>query len=383
MCESVCSWRDATALVGVDAHDDVAGQLDLVAEQVPHHVVAVDLDAGDLDHAAVVLEPAGVADLPATAGMERRAVELHAARRGVDDHGAVLVEVGLLVAEVDGHGSRTYPWAARPRLAARAGVTPPRTTRRPAIHRDGQMRLLALSTVVLLAPATVPPPDDSSLHLSSGDDYTVLGALAELPASTRHRRLDDPDRRPGRGDRVGGAASDRREPDVDAVASWIFPLTGLPRDDSRSGRCSCRWVGCSTTRTSASIAEFDAALGWSLVDADAFVEQSTPPESFAVITGDFDETTLSPDLAEVADGVVSYGEGEDFDDQPDQPSQPRRSASGRPVRLAEDGDRHRRVVQHPVRAGVARRARRDARRRRGTRQPWPRRSMKPTSSPPS
>ena len=99
MCESVCSERRATAPVGVDPHDHVAGQLDLVAEHVPP-AVAVDLHAGDLDHAAGVLEPAGVAHLPATAGMERRAVELHPARRGVDDTRRVLVEVGLLVTQV-------------------------------------------------------------------------------------------------------------------------------------------------------------------------------------------------------------------------------------------------------------------------------------------
>ena len=196
------------------------------------------------------------------------------------------------------------------------------------------MRLLALSAVVLLAPATV-PTDDSSLQLSSGDDYTVLGALAELPAST-----DTDGLMVQTGDLVAAtelAGLERpSEPDIDAVAPWIFPLTGLPREDEFAPL----FVPLGQVfnyQSLRDIAEFDAALGWSLVDANAFVEQSTPPESFAVITGDFDEGTLNPDLTEVADGVVSYGEGEDFDNNLTDPNPVDRL--GRPVRLAWDGDR--------------------------------------------
>ena len=177
----------------------------------------------------------------------------------------------------------------------------------------------------------LPPPDDSSLHLSSGDDYTVLGALAELPVST-----DTDGLMIQTGDLVAAtelAGLERpTEPDVDAVANWIFPLTGLPRDDT-FGPLFVPLGQVFNYQDLRSIAEFDDALGWSLVDADAFVEQSTPPESFAVITGDFDETTLSPDLTEVADGVVSYGEGEDFDSNLIGLPNPV-DGLGRPVRLA-------------------------------------------------
>ena len=197
------------------------------------------------------------------------------------------------------------------------------------------MRLLALSAVALLVPATV-PSDDSSLQLSSGDDYTVLGALAELPVST-----DTDGLMVQTGDLVAAtelAGLERpSEPDIDAVASWIFPLTGLPREDEFAPL----FVPLGQVfnyQYLRDIAEFDTALGWSLVDADAFVEQSTPPESFAVITGDFDETTLNPDLTEVADGVVSYGEGEDFETNLRGDPNPV-DRLGRPVRLAWDGDR--------------------------------------------
>jgi hypothetical protein len=195
---------------------------------------------------------------------------------------------------------------------------------------------LAVSVLVLLAPATVPPSDGSALHLSSGDDYTVLGALAELPASTETDAL-----LVQTGDLVAAtelAALERpSEPDIDAVASWILPLTGLPREDEFAPL----FVPLGQVfnyQNLADIAQFDDALGWSLIDADAFVEQSTPPESFAVITGDFDETTLNPDLTEVADGVVSYGEGDDFETNLSGDPNPV-DRLGRPVRLARDRDR--------------------------------------------
>ena len=95
---------DTRPVLGVDVHDDVTGELDRgVVEDVPHGI-ADDLDAGDGDHAAGMLERPGVAHLPTAARVERRAVEHDPAGRGVDDGRAVLVQIGLLVAQVDGHG---------------------------------------------------------------------------------------------------------------------------------------------------------------------------------------------------------------------------------------------------------------------------------------
>ncbi len=200
---------------------------------------------------------------------------------------------------------------------------------------NGWVRLLALPALVLLAPATV-PSDDPSPHLSSGDDYTVLGALAELPVST-----DTDGLMVQTGDLVAATAlaglERPSEPDLDAVVSWIYPLTGLPRGDESFAPLFVPLGQVFSYENLRDIAEFDTALGWSLVDANAFVEQSTPPDSFAVITGSFDETTLNPELTEVADGVVSYGEGEDFETNLSDSNPVDRL--GRPVRLAQDGDR--------------------------------------------
>jgi hypothetical protein len=198
------------------------------------------------------------------------------------------------------------------------------------------MRLLALSAVILLAPGTV-PSDDASLHLSSGDDYTVLGALAELPVSTDTDALMIQT-----GDLVAAtelSGLERpSEPDFDAVSSWIGPLTGIPREEESFAPLFVPLGEVFNHQYLRDVAEFDAALGWSLVDADAFVEQSSPPDSFAVLTGDFDDATLNADLAEVADGVVSYGEGDDFETNLSAGPSPV-DPLGRPVRLAQDGDR--------------------------------------------
>jgi hypothetical protein len=69
-------------------------------------VLAGRLDPDDGDHAAAVLDPAGVAHLASAAGVERRAIESDTPRSGVDHSGIVLDEVRLFVAEIDGHDSK-------------------------------------------------------------------------------------------------------------------------------------------------------------------------------------------------------------------------------------------------------------------------------------
>ena len=57
---------------------------------------------------------------------------------------------------------------------------------------------------------------------------------------------------------------------------------------------------------------FDEEVGWSVLDAETFAERQTLPALFTVVSGDFDSSTFPSDLAEVADGVVTAGEGDDF-----------------------------------------------------------------------
>jgi hypothetical protein len=130
------------------------------------------------------------------------------------------------------------------------------------------------------------------------------------------------------------------EADPDAVARWIGPLTGLPLGDVEDPEFAPLFVPLGHVfnhQQLSDVAEYDEAVGWSVVDVDAFVEYSTPPNMFAVVSGDFDDATLNPGLVEVSDEVVSYGEGDDGEQNPEQPNP--LDGLGRPVRLAQDGDR--------------------------------------------
>jgi hypothetical protein len=83
--------------------------------------------------------------------------------------------------------------------------------------------------------------------------------------------------------------------------------------------------------------EFADVAGWSVLDVDAFVEQTTPPTTFAVVTGDFAGDSLADDLVETDDGIVSDKDGEDFEVDLDQITA--LSRIGQPVRMAQDGDK--------------------------------------------
>lgn len=152
--------------------------------------------------------------------------------------------------------------------------------------------------------------DGGSDSLGSGSDYSVQGALTQLPpveadapvmvqtgdlvAATEQAGLERPE-----------------ELDGDALAAWIGALTGIPGDDGPVPV----FVPVASLLNIQRIRdhqEFADELGWSVLDVDAFVEQSSPPETFTVVTGDIDDSSLSPDLPEIADGVVTAGEGEDF-----------------------------------------------------------------------
>jgi hypothetical protein len=144
--------------------------------------------------------------------------------------------------------------------------------------------------------------------LGTGDGYSVLGALAELPAeagdgevmvvtadlqaATEAAQLERPD-----------------APEASAVLEWLSPLTGGPRE---TGPLPV-FVPLGDVFNPPYLArheEFADELGWSVTEVDAFVEASAPPRMFAVVTGDFaDDAPLGEPGAE---GIVTVGEEEDL-----------------------------------------------------------------------
>jgi hypothetical protein len=197
-----------------------------------------------------------------------------------------------------------------------------------------------MSVIVLVVVAAAGAGGDSS-RLSSGDDYSVRGALAEVPTAAVGDELTEI--------RTADLAAateqlDLERPaaaaDFEAVWEWLAPLTGVASGEGADPEFAPLFIPLGEVfnyRQLREISEYDEALGWSLVDVDAYVEYSTPPRTFAVVTGDFDDATLSPELVEVSDGIVSYGDGDDGEVNPEEPNAVDRV--GRPLRLAQDGDR--------------------------------------------
>lgn len=172
---------------------------------------------------------------------------------------------------------------------------------------------------------------ESSGGLVSGDDYSVADAVSEIPPEV----VGD-DILISTGDLVQAseaAGIDLPETFAD-VPEWILAISNagadgvvhVPFDEYAS-------AGYVTGQ----IEEFEEEVGYSILDIEAFVELSNPPDAFAVVTGDLDGDSLSGGLDDLGDGVVSHGTGEDFETDLENASAV--SRIGRPTRFAEDGGR--------------------------------------------
>lgn len=134
---------------------------------------------------------------------------------------------------------------------------------------------------------------------------------------------------------------------VDYLA--VTELTGLPRPPATDAEAALDWlVAVSTNRAEpAGFAilpatfpdmgatsrpeEVAAELGFSALDIDQIAVLSALPLSFAVVSGE--SVQLAPTLVELGDGVVTAGEGEDFELSLDSITAAR--PFGAPIRLAE------------------------------------------------
>lgn len=88
--------------------------------------------------------------------------------------------------------------------------------------------------------------------------------------------------------------------------------------------------------TTALSLEEEPELGFDLTQVTSWAEVGFGPDA-QVLTGDFDEDTLSPDLINIGDGVRSAGEGEDLYSNLEQRTALR--PLGQPLRVGQDGDR--------------------------------------------
>lgn len=168
---------------------------------------------------------------------------------------------------------------------------------------------------------------------STGEDYTVLGALAQLPphegdASYEVRTAD----LVSATEIVG--ATRPEEPEAQAYVDWIRPLTGL--SDPGEEPPPLLVAPPEDLIRSSKVDEFDTIAGWSIIDVDSFAHMEGGADTFTAMTGDFDDSTLDH-LPEVGDsGVRTVGQGEDHDTDLSKMSPV--SLDGQPVRMAQDGD---------------------------------------------
>lgn len=192
--------------------------------------------------------------------------------------------------------------------------------------------LAGLTALALTATACGGGGED---RLGTGDDYTVLGALAELPGPTTPGLMIQTGDLTAATEAAGLQRPDA--PEAHAMTEWIGPLIGAPvAEGSDPSPIFVPVAEVFNVQQLIRHEEYETALGWSLVDVDSFAEMSLPPDRLAVIAGDFSEDTVLADLPEVAEGVVTYGEGEDFSVDPGAGSAI--NTLGTPVRLAhQDG----------------------------------------------
>lgn len=153
---------------------------------------------------------------------------------------------------------------------------------------------------------------------SHDDDGPLLIVTADLDAATEQSGLQRP------------TSFD----DTDAVAAWLLPLSGVPSGDIEPAAVFVPFaVGFRAEYLlTDQFLPFSDELGWSVLDAASFAERQTVPHLFTVVSGDFGSETFPAELPEVADGVVTAGEGEDLE----QNLQDRTGARplGSPLRMA-------------------------------------------------
>lgn len=198
-------------------------------------------------------------------------------------------------------------------------------------RRSISVRLAAPALLLGVLAAGCSDDDGGSGGLASGDDYTVLGALAEVPADWGDEQL-----LVSTADLAAVTELLGVEPpsigDEDATFAWASAVTGARREGETVVAAPPQVVGMQSL---ASIGEFDAELGWSVADVDAFVEAGLPPGVMTVIAGEVDSSTFDDaDVEDLGDGLVTAGEGEDH--AADLAGRTAARPLGTPLRMAAD-----------------------------------------------
>ena len=172
---------------------------------------------------------------------------------------------------------------------------------------------------------------------AAAGEWSVQAALAGLPASA----VEEPAAVVLVGDLVAatelaGATRPTDPADTDALVQWSMAISN---DAGRTGE-TARVCAPMPQATNASYllqaAEFEAELGWSVLDVDSFAEVQAPPRPFSVLTGDFSQADLDAAMGPAVDGVWRVGPETDGD--VDLSGRTAARPLGETLRLALEGD---------------------------------------------
>ena len=197
--------------------------------------------------------------------------------------------------------------------------------------------LLVFALAPLLAACSGNGSDDvgedgtgAVLAFGSGERFSIEAALAQIPAEVSQD--DDPaflqitvaDILAG--SELAGTSRPTGSTDVDEVADWLQPML--------FGDASPVFLPLPTelVRDVTQIEEYRNELGFAISDVDASIEIAAGAASTVVLVGDINPN----DATEIAPGITSFGEGDDFETNFDDRTAAR--SLGRPLRIAEIDD---------------------------------------------
>jgi hypothetical protein len=112
---------------------------------------------------------------------------------------------------------------------------------------------------------------------------------------------------------LAGASRPTDVSDADGLAQWSLAIANDAGPSGEQARVCTPLPDAANPDFLLRVGEFDAELGWSLLDVASFAEVQAPPHPFSVLTGDFSQADLDAAMGPAVDGVWRVGPDTDGD----------------------------------------------------------------------
>ncbi len=162
-------------------------------------------------------------------------------------------------------------------------------------------------------------------RFGSGEQFSVRAALDQIPlayASNEAGRMEIYIADLVSAGEVNGQSPPVGSDDATEAAAWIGPMTGFGEGIAFAP------VPFALRESVGDLAGYRSEVGFALTDVDSSIEVVALPNSVTILAGNLEPTST----IEVAEGVLTIGEGDDFAIDLENPSTAR--PFGRPLRLA-------------------------------------------------